>query len=395
MAEHIPFVYNIKESAVLRKKYSDSVAVRLSLDTLGKVQAHLPSGPLRWLDPAIDGIDRWDRPQSVSDAYKLHISSFSEHDRITDSAFQRAPTKDHVRAFADSVLDRCVDSFQPDWLSVPQLPLAPGSGRNKINRFLAVAASEWRTSRKFSGKFILPAIVTHIKQIKNKTERRKRIELIKRCYELSGAEGYWIVDSSLKDQEGAQPLENVRFPALIDFHQELNKAIVNASISVAGPYWGLNLILWVRGLVRFPAVSLGKSYQYHLPGGKLPPGSERVALPPLKRWAVASNHLESWLLDTLKRVPKTDPAHAEFVEITQNFSHLMTDSREQVATFYKHWFDRLAATPEPGRALALFQDFSSAYVLGKSLRDLPRTEGSGRKPARVAKQFMVNCLSDV
>jgi len=392
MADHIPFVYSGKDCAVLRKTYADSVAVRLSLDTLGKVISHLPTGPLKWLDPAIDGIDRWKNPASVSDSYRVHIERFTGHEQLTDPVFQKAPKKEIVGQFVNAVLNECTRTIQPDWLSVPQLPLVSDSGRNKINRQLAEAADAWRSASSFSCKLILPVIVTHIKQIQHKADRNKRIDLLQSCLQLSKADGYWLVDCSLKDQEGAQPLESVRFPALINLHQEVTEVVSKDLISVAGPYWGMNLILWVRGLVRYPAINLGKSYQYHLPGGKLPAGSERVALPPLKRWAVASPQLETWLQDTVKRTPKGDEAHTQSTEILHNFSHLMSDSREQVATFYKNWFDKLSIVPEPGRSLALFQDFSSAYVLGKSLKELPAKEGSGRKPARVPKQFMVNCL---
>jgi hypothetical protein len=392
MADHIPFIYSSKDCTILRKIYSDSVTVRLSLDTLGRVISHLPPEPLRWLDPAIDGIDRWKNTSSISDAYKIHIERFAGHEQLTDPARQKAPDKDKVQEFVNTVLDECTRTLQPDWLSVPQLPLVSDSSRNKINRYLAEATSEWKSSKRFSGKLILPAIITHIKQIQHKVDRNKRVELLKSCRELSKADGYWIVDCSLKDQEGAQPLESVRFPALISFHQEVSEIMSKDMISVAGPYWGMNLILWARGLVRHPAVSLGKSYQYHLPGGKLPAGSERVALPPLKRWAVASPQLETWLADALRSIPKGDSAYAQFSEILHSFRHLMNDSREQVASFYKQWFDKLASVPEPGRSLALFQDFSSAYVLGKSLKELPFKEGSGRKAERVAKQFMVTCL---
>ena len=41
-------------------------------------------------------------------------------------------------------------------------------------------------------------------------------------------------------------------------------------------------------------------------------------------------------------------------------------AREQVATFYKGWFDMIAAAPKAGRSMALFQDLSSAYALGSS-----------------------------
>jgi hypothetical protein len=68
------------------------------------------------------------------------------------------------------------------------------------------------------------------------------------------------------------------------------------------------------------------------------------------------------------------------------------EARWQVAQFYKNWFDKFSALPPSGRALALYQDLSSAYVLGKTLPKLPEEEKTARSPARVAKQLMLNCL---
>jgi hypothetical protein len=391
MADHIPFLYRRNDCGILSKRYSDSVAVRLSLDTIQNVFSALPSGPLRWLDPAIDGIDKWKNPKSVSEDYKLFIQKFSGSAKITDASFQKNPEISVVKDFTWAVLDECTRLFKPDWLSVLTLPLASDSSRNKITRNFAEATASWKSDRQFRGKLILPIIITHISEIKLKVERQKRIKLITDSYAISGASGIWVVDRSLADQEGAQPLESIRFPKLIEFHQELCENLPKDMIAIAGPYWGMNLILWARGLVKYPAVSLGKSYQYHSPGGKLRKSSERVALPPLKRWAVANSHLHKWLGDALKIIPKDDSAHAELYAVLQNFARLTHDGREQVANFYKDWFNKIAAVSEPGRALALFQDFSSAYALGKGLPDIPM-KGPGRKAAQVAKQFMVNCL---
>lgn len=391
MADHIPFLYKTEDCAIFNKRYSDSIAVRLSLDTVRNTNSLIPKGPLRWLDPAIDGVDWWKNPKSVNDNYKLYLQRFARSDCMTDSGFQQNPSKSIVQEFTWAVLDECRKAFEPDWLSVPLLPFSNEINRNKITKYLAEATASWKVERNFRGKLILPIIVTHIKQIKLKAERRKRLELIKIAFELSAANGVWVVDRSLADQEGAQPLENIRFPKLIEFHQEITESVPKDAISIAGPYWGMNLILWARGLVQYPAINLGKSYQYHSPGGKLPKGNERIALPPLKRWAVANQQLHRWLQDSLKVIPPSDPAHAQLSAIFQNFTRLTHDAQDQVAEFYKDWFNRIAREPEPSRALALFQDFSAAYALGKGLPDMP-VKGPGRQAAQVAKQFMVNCL---
>jgi hypothetical protein len=69
------------------------------------------------------------------------------------------------------------------------------------------------------------------------------------------------------------------------------------------------------------------------------------------------------------------------------------DPRSQVAGFYREWLKELAVIPTSGRALALFQHFSSAYVIGKMMVEpLPPTEKTARAPGRVAEQLMLSCL---
>ena len=67
-------------------------------------------------------------------------------------------------------------------------------------------------------------------------------------------------------------------------------------------------------------------------------------------------------------------------------------TRRQIALFYKEWLDTIERTPEVGRSLALYQNFSSAFVLGKQLPTLPSSSGYARRPERVAEYFMLNCL---
>jgi hypothetical protein len=63
-----------------------------------------------------------------------------------------------------------------------------------------------------------------------------------------------------------------------------------------------------------------------------------------------------------------------------------------VAKFYMAWLAKLESVPAGGRPLALYQDFSSAYVLGKKLKPLPLEQKEVPDPALIAKQLMVNCL---
>jgi hypothetical protein len=218
--------------------------------------------------------------------------------------------------------------------------------------------------------------------------------LAKQCYEASGASGIWAVDSSLSDQEGSGTFDKVRFPAIIKLHEELNALLPNNKIAIAGPYWGLNLVLWARGLITNPAVGLGNTYQYHLPGGLvMKQGKTRVALPPLRRWAVASSQLKSWLQQSIAKLSPGDSARTALEDLEMNFSKLQIQGREQIAGFYRDWLNELETVPQQGRALALYQQLSSAFVLGRGLPELPKKdEQAARRPERVAKQLMLVCL---
>jgi hypothetical protein len=280
---------------------------------------------------------------------------------------------------------------EAEWVTVPQLPVVLGSSRNKINRQLAQASANWRALNRYGRKLIVPIVIRHSSQIRLKADRNKRIELARSCVELSGAAGLWIVDSTLNDQEGASTLE-ARIGNLLAFHQEILEVLPADTTVIGGPYWALNLVLWCRGLVTHPAIGLGNAFQYQLPGGFPKPAKSRIALPSLKRLAIASIQLRTWLERVVHDMPKDDPSYSEFSSILKQYSQLSIDGRQQVATFYRQWLSKMEAIPKPGRALAMYQDLSSAYVIGKSLHELPGEEGSARRPERTAKQLMLFCL---
>ena len=388
MSDFIPFVYTQKDCELIKRFYPDSSIVRVSLEGAGNLAQRLPAASQRWLDPAIDGMHRW---PDWTPQYEAYLSRFNDFGRLGDPLFQAKPQSEVVDQCVSAVLDECV-RHAPAWLSIPQLPIWDGSRRNKINRCLAASTRKWKLARNYKGKLILPVIFTHQKQLHLRAQTNKRIEQAISCYDLAGANGIWIVESSLADQEGSTTFERTRFPDLVSFHQQLGQTAAGTSISVAGPYWGMNLVVWARGLVRHPAIGIGNSYQYHLPGGVLTSGKTRIALPPLRRWAIASSQLGDWLRQAIKQLPEGDKAHIQLAEISRDFNRISLDGRPQVAKYYKDWLDEIASVPEKGRALALYHDFSSAYVIGKRLPDLPPGEQTARKPYRVAKQFMDNCL---
>jgi len=386
---HIPFVGTERDCTILRDFYPDVPYVRVALFGSDRTTPQLPHGPKVWVDAGVDVLGQ----SQIADAkYQAFISAFSNHALIADPAFQAKPDGSKVRQFVNDAMDACA-ALRPVWVSVPQLPMTADASRNKINRELAQATRDWATKAQYGGKLVLPVIFTHQSQVNLKTARGPKLALAAKCCELSGAHGVWAVDSSLKDQDGSRTLEQMRFPAIISLHQELLDCLPSDTFVIGGPYWGLNLVLWARGLIRFSAIGMGNQYQYHLPGGRMMPAKSRIALGSLKRCVVASQNLHSWLSASVRTLPRTDPAHAEFTALLGRFPTLLRGSnREQVARVYRQWLDTLDSVAPAGRSLALYQQLSSAYVLGKGLPDLPQDEGTAKRPERVAKQLMLVCL---
>jgi hypothetical protein len=297
-----------------------------------------------------------------------------------------------VNAVLDSVLAAASAAPNLGYISVPQLPYIPGSERNRVNRLLADLTLKWKSVQRRPPKLILPVIFAkNLGQTDNKTDRNEKVKLANSCFEASGADGVWVVDSTLDDHAGLRKLENQRFPGIIHFHEELNEKLPEDALTIAGPYWGLNLALWCRGLIRFPAIGIG-SYRYYVPGRSPQSANVRVALPPLKRLAVGAA-LRPWLQDTLNTLAKSDPAQREFAALAKRLPILQTKerARKQIAEFYRDWLVRLESVPRNSRALTLYQDFSSAFVLGNKLKDFEPPEDVP-DPAIIAKQLMVNCL---
>ncbi|HUT87925.1 MAG TPA: hypothetical protein VMY37_00370 [Thermoguttaceae bacterium] len=351
----------------------------------------LPDGLKLWIDPGVDGFHR-PYADSLNREWKQHIRRFPGYRHIGDPAFHENPDLGRVEEFVFAVLAECTE-FKPRAITIPQLPIVSDASRNKMNRALAAAAAKWRSNGKYDGWMILPAVFTDQSQVNLKTARNRKRDVIRSCYEKSEASGLWAVDSTLQDQAGSATFRNRRFPGLVAFHEEIIEHLPEGGITIAGPYWGMNLVLWVKGLCRFPAIGVGAGYQYHLAGGRAQQAKVRLALPPLRRWSRVGG-LRDWLKDALKQIDKSDSAYADFAHLLDNFTTLGDKqvSREQIARFYKGWFDEIEAAPKAGRALALYQMLSSAYVLGKALPSLPSSEKTARRPERVAEYLMLNCL---
>lgn len=403
MAFYIPFVNTEEDCQRLATQYSDSIRVRLSLETGDDIKGILPKKTLLWLDPAVDGYhhllvrrakgEEKKQPRGRGTPWENLIDKFKEKQILGNTDLLRNPDRQRLHSFVTSVLDLCLE-YESDWITVPQLPFVNDVSRNKINRALAKATYKWKADSTFRGTLVLPLIFTNQRQYKGKTERNKRKSIIKKCFEDAGAGIIWVVDASLSDQKGSGAFRR-RFSDLIEFHKDLKKWFSEETKIIAGPYWGINLVLWARELCDYPAISLGRGYQYHIPGPYyMPRASARIAIPPLRRTAVVNAELRQWLRDALTRIEPKGSAFQEISDLNENFDLFLNRdlARNQVAEFYKSWFDELESVPTAGRPLALYQVLSSAFVFGKKMPKLPKAEGSGGDAAIVAQQLMLNCF---
>lgn len=400
MADHIPFLRYQSDLALYRKYYADSLLVRIpAVQGPLKPENDIPSKI--WVDPSIDGMheilvarEKGHELQTLrNEDWMKWLAEIVDPDCVTSPDFLRKPDPQVVNSLAGGLLDRCL-AWNPSWISIPQLPMMDGSIRNRLNRELALASSRWREET-YSGKFILPVMLTHQNQYLSKTDRNKIVAAAKRCMEESKADGLWVADLSLNDRSGSQVLEHKRFPALVSLHEELRAAMTNCDILVAGPYWGMNLLLWARGLASHPAISMGGGFGHTLSGahfhGRF---SAKIALAPLRQSVRVTPQVAGWINRVLRK-QNLDTGLRLYLEDMLGLIGEFSDSeisRRQVADMYKHWFDTIAAAAPENRAVALFYDLAAAYVLGKSLPELPKREGMARIPGQVARTLMMNCL---
>jgi hypothetical protein len=392
MAEYVCFINGESDWAIFTKYYRAAKMVRLSRELIDKFKAKIQPGTPLWLDPAVDGYDEVLSGRQAWPAWERYMRQFPESALLEDTSSLKTSDQDRIKVFVEAVLNGCL-KHEPHCISVPQLPWVKGTSRNMINRELAEATSQWKLNSGYKGKFILPVIFTHQSQLRIKSVWNPKLDVVMRCCENAGADSLWVVDSSLSDQAGSDKFAK-RFQALVRFHEDFRQRFAHREI-ISGPYWGMNLVLWARGLSDYPAVTMGTAYQYRLSGGYRGKRAKiRVAIPPLRRWAVAGRELRHWLDKALRLLNQKYHAYDQLLDLRNNYDSLLTTaaSRDQVARFYKSWLSQIEQTPSVGRSLALYQDLSLAYVLGKQLPALPKSEAPGRAPEIVAQQLMLNCL---
>lgn len=392
MADHIPNVTGDEVAGLVSRFFGDAGFARVPLERVLKVTSTLPKTQKLWIDGSFDGFDDVESRRSTKDEknswfeFMSKLKAFESFCKCLDS-----PVQTTVNSIVNELLNQCA-SHKPAWISVPQLPIVDGANRNKINRALAIATGKWKSSHGFSGRLILPLIFMHQKQLTKKTERNPKVQQAEKCYHDAQADGFWVVDQSLLDDNGSSTLHQKRFPGVISLHEELNDKITS-KIRIGGPYWGLNLVLWAKGLVESPLIGIGSGYNFFVAGGKIRPPSARIAIPSLRRRVKVTPDLANWFDKAIAGLASSHPARTEFSDIKKNLTLYRDPARakEQVAGFYKKWYDSIAAAPASGRSMALFQDLSAAYALGKSLPPID-DEATARRPESVAEPLMLSCL---
>lgn len=394
MSDYIPLISSEDAGTLANRVFRDSAVMRVSLDRAARLITNAPRASKIWIDPGVDGCDDIDNRRSTPgnrNSWFDFMTVLPHFEKFAQTGFIAKPTQPEVDAFVKEVLNRCM-AYKPSWITIPQLPTTNGTERNKINRSLALAAGEWKSSSGYSGRLILPLVFTHQEQVNGKTNRNPKVQLAERCYRDAQADGFWVVDKSLTDDNGSATLRNMRFPGIIALHDELNGKIAS-KVTIGGPYWGLNLVLWAKGLIDFPLIGVGSGFQFNLSGGPSRSASVKIAIPSLRRRVGVGPTLTRWLDASIAKLANSHPAHAEFVDLRKKLTVLNQSirAREQVATFYKQWYDGIAAAPKAGRPMALFQDLAAAYALGKSLPAI-EGEGTARRPEAVAESFMMSCL---
>ncbi len=392
MACHIPFVYSPKDLDVLNKYYPDSPVIRVSL--LNKTLLNkLRSRKELWIDPAVDMYHNWSTMKD-DNVNKMHLLRYDDQAVLGKTEPPKKRDAEYIQSVVSTFLEEC-NEYKPQWLSIPQLPYIKSVNRIKLNRVLVGATLLWKQQSQSKVKLILPVVLKDGQQSRLKSNRDRIIKHVCDSCDTAGLHGVWVVDCSLDDQSGSRIYGEKGLPKIIELHSELRDALPSSVTVVAGPYWGVNLLLWVRGLVDNFAIGLGKGYRYYVPGAVVMEGKSRIALSPFRRQVVVSDELESWLKDVGKRLPKDLVRGAGLDKLVNHYARYSQEkeyARRQVAEFYRDWINQFQSVQPQGRALALYQDLSNAYVVGKQLPKLPRSAGKPNRPEKVAQQLMLNCL---
>ena len=395
----VPFVNGTTDLNAVREYYPLATTVRVSV-TNSKALTSLASTELPlWIDAGLDGFHSV--PPAEMKKYKKNLSENENARRADwrdfylphecsyfgDPGFQRKPNVAKVKKTVKDLLDACAE-YSPVWLTVPQLPFVDDGSRNKLNVAMAKAAAEWHQKSKLKPRLILPAIFSHNRQCKGKTQWGPKLKQVLKCQQESRAWAIWVVNSQLADGAGS-PSSAPRMAELVKIHQHLRETAPKVRV-IAGPYWGMSLVLWARGLADYPAIGCSGLSTYSIPGGFPNQGKSRLMLPPLVRLATMNADLKRWLSDAIKgsSLPRLEALHRGWE--TYRKPEVRSSHRSK---HYSALIAKLQAVAPSARALTLYQTLNEAYVVGSQLPELPKDMKAGRDAAQVAKQLMLLCLS--
>ena len=396
----IPFLLNRSDAVRADEFFPEAAVYRVALPRVSDVVVGLGSADKIWLDPGLDCAGRVTKKSPP--AWKQHSKNYPDIARLSEPEFRDQPNKAVVAELVPRLLDGCME-HQPKWLSVPQLPIPDDTSVNRLNRHLADATGKWAAPLKRKPKLILPLVLAKHTIVEKKSgsgHRDEKVSAAVSCYKRSGASGVWVVDSTLDDQAGRRAFEETRLPGLRALHSELRKGLPAGSIMIAGPYWGMNLVLWARGLADCPAIGVGRGFQYHCPGAPVRRAAVRIALAPIRRLVRATPQVQDWLTEAIVKLAEEDPLRADLTAARENLSKVrkalevgLGDDNElaarQVVRFYRGWLEMISHVAPSSRPHTLFEDLSSAFVAGRILPSLPTTP---KDAGLVARQLMLQCL---
>jgi hypothetical protein len=376
--------------------YSDAFGGRVSLMTAFKNEpAHYKgiSNNL-WIDLSLDFLPNLlQKEGSNEDANKREKKFFSEKCK-GDILFARNEiSKKGNEAKLKDVITGLVgiaSEYKPQILGLPQYPYDASKGTSKANR--AITNIVRSLPRKCP--LVVPVIIQNRSWTRYKKSRNEIVKEIEATCSLLKPEYLWIVDASLNDDEGSGTLAKERLPNLVTLHKEIREVSKGTSI-IAGPYWGMNLVLWARGLADFIAITPGGSSQYYPECSvvKRSPSISRVALPPLRRLVKKSPELKDWIKDVLRLDLPSREVVEQFHKLEKELGKLDGDiAKKQVADFYSSWLRSICTLPAQGRAFGLYQDLSMAYALGSILPKLLGEKSAGANASHVAEALMLNVL---
>lgn len=389
----IPAILSELDVKLVQRHYGDAPACWVRAERIDSLPTDLGHSRV-WMDFEVDGCHH--ERDRRKDTWKNRITALDGGTRLLDVSLTGGIKLAEAERVNIAMLAKAQEK-KVGWVTLPQFPITGEALREKDNRVLADGAGEAKRQGGFRGRRVLPVMFTHKDQINSKTLRKARVQKILKALDASLADAVWVCKTSLVEREGTGTFDKERFPDLIDFHELLRTALPKRIVVIAGPYWGIGLVLWARGFVDHPMALMGRTSPYYFPGGIVGArkATPRIALPPLLRVVDGNAASHNWLSETLTRLAPDDKARVGFEQVASKWNKLVGTpslAQTQIAEFYAEWVHGLSAAPATGRAIALYQSFSSAYVLGRQLSDIDGVSGPLKRPERIAQQYLMHCL---